>query len=608
MTCTPQARRWVLPLLVVTGVLAASTPPLPAEAAPGLPAGWSGEVLVRFAPSADRVHRTQVLRAAQSTKRLTRTPVEKRQLFTGTVVVDGAGDPQAVIAALRARSDVEYAVPNRRVTAVSNDPDFAKQWNLKGPASINVEPVWQWTGTGVNVAVLDTGRTAHPDLAGQYVGGYDFIADPTAGGDGNGRDGDPTDVGDFCTSTGDSSSWHGTAVAGTIAALRDNGRNIAGVAPGAKIVPLRVLGRCGGLESDVIDAIGWASGIPVPGVPTNTHPAKVINLSLSTLDPSSCTADWQQAVQAARAQGSLVVTAAGNAGAAAQNFAPGNCPGVLDVAASTSTQARAVYSNYGGPVDLAAPGGDQSAPLMLLGVNAGTTNNGSYTDVLGAGTSFAAPQVAGVAAMLWQQQPTLTVAQVEAALTSRARPAATCSGCGSGIVDASRTLTPTLSSQVWAATGLDGGTRVSFRGTGFTGVTAVTVGGVRLADLAVSSDTELSGVMPAHVSPGAYPIRMVGAAGTTMVGRATYVAQPVISSLSTTKGSSGIVIRVTGRGFLPGMTADVGGVAAVVTKVESPTSALVRIPAGSSGRRGIVHVTTSQGTSSGRKAAVFTWA
>ncbi|MGJ6979990.1 S8 family serine peptidase [Aestuariimicrobium soli] len=597
--------RALLPLLVVTGLLVTATPQLPADAAPPLPKGWTNEVLVRFAPGSDKAQRTKALRAAQSTKRLRAIPTEKRQLFTGTVVVDGAGDPRAVIAALQSRPDVEYAGPNRRVRAVSNDPEYVNQWNLSSAAGITLTPVQRFTGAGVTVAVIDSGKTNHPDLTGQFVGGYDFISD-SSGADGNsGRDADPTDTGDYCD--GEPSAWHGTAVAGTIAALRDNGRDIAGVAPGAKILPVRVLGQCGGIESDVIDAIAWASGATVSGVPTNTHPARVINLSLSTVDPAACSPDWQQAITTARSRGSIVVTAAGNVASAAQQYAPGNCAGVVNVAASTSTQQRASYSNYGTTVDLAAPGGDPSAPLPLLTVNSSTTNNGSYGVTRGIGTSFAAPQVSAVAAMLWSQQPGLTGPQVESMLASRARPASSCQGCGAGILDATRTLAPVLTGQSWAATPLAGGTTVRFTGIGFSQITSVTVGGLALTNLSVTSDTQFTGTMPAHLAPGPYVIRTVSPAGTTAVGRALYVDVPRVVALSATGKPAGTVIRITGRGFLPGMTADVGGVAATVTAVESPTSALVRIPAGTTGGRGIVHVTTSQGTSSGAKGAIFTW-
>lgn len=596
---------------MLTALVAAATPQLPAHAAPPEPKGWSGEVLVRFAPGSDKADRTKALRAAQATKRLTTTPTEKRRLFTGTVVVDGAGDPQAVIAALAARSDVISVGPNRRVRAASNDPQYAAQWNLKGPASITLEPVQRFTGAGVTVAVIDSGKTNHPDLAGQFVGGYDFVSD-SSGADGNsGRDSDATDTGDYCVfddNTYDPSSWHGTAVAGTIAALRDNGRDITGVAPGAKILPLRVLAQCGGVESDVIDAIAWASGATVPGVPTNTHPAKVINLSLSTVDPAGCSTDWQQAISTARSRGSLVVTAAGNQSGPAQNYAPGNCSGVVNVAASTSTQQRASYSNYGTTVDLAAPGGDSSAPLPLLTVNSTTTNTGAYSVTRSIGTSFAAPQVSAVAAMIWSQQPSLTVARVESMLAARARPASSCSSCGAGILDATRTLAPVLTGQKWSATPLPGGTQVTMSGIGFTGITTVTVGSRALTNLTVVSDTQLKGTMPAHVAPGSYVIRTVGPAGTTAVGRALYVDQPVVTSLSSRSAAAGTVIRVWGRGFLPGMTADVGGVAATVTRVESPTSALITVPAGTKGRRGVVHVKTTQGISSGTKGSIFTWA
>src|SRR5690606_31257016 len=142
-------------------------------------------------------------------------------------------------------------------------------------------------GNGVVVAVLDTGITRHGDLDANVLPGYDFISDAGKANDGDGRDNDPSDPGDWVTlnqcpggNRAENSSWHGTHVAGTIAAVTNNAKGVAGTAFGARILPVRVLGTCGGYDSDIADAIVWAAGGSVSGVPTNANPAEVINLSL----------------------------------------------------------------------------------------------------------------------------------------------------------------------------------------------------------------------------------------------------------------------------------------------------------------------------------------
>src|SRR5262249_18704579 len=137
----------------------------------------------------------------------------------------------------------------------------------------------------------------HPDLAGRYVGGYDFITNAQVANDGqfttatNDRDPDPSDPGDWITAAESASdffagcpiansSWHGTHVAGTIGAASGNGTGVAGINWVSKILPARVLGKCGGYLSDIADAIQWSAGLSVPGVPNNPNPARVLNLSL----------------------------------------------------------------------------------------------------------------------------------------------------------------------------------------------------------------------------------------------------------------------------------------------------------------------------------------
>ena len=342
-------------------------------------------------------------------------------------------------------TSIEYAEPDRimRKMATASDPMYTQQWHYyETTGGLRLPAAWDLsTGTGVKVAVIDTGIRPHADLAGQYVGGYDFISDATIGNDGNGRDADPTDPGDWTAANecaaGDpasTSSWHGTHVAGTIAAATNNGVGVAGVAYGAKVVPVRVLGKCGGYTSDIADAIIWASGGTVSGVPTNTNVAKVINMSLG--GGGACGTTTQNAINSARSRGTVVIVAAGNENQNASNSNPANCAGVVAVAATNRNGARAPYSNYGTVVDVAAPGGDANG-YILSTLNAGTSTPGADNYAGYQGTSMATPHVAGVAALMLARNGALTPDDIEAKLKSTARAfPGTCSQCGTGIVDA----------------------------------------------------------------------------------------------------------------------------------------------------------------------------
>jgi len=384
-------------------------------------------------------------------------------------------------------ASVEYAEPDRIMTAMAapNDPSYSQQWDLyEAAGGINVSGAWdKSTGTGINVAVIDTGYRPHADLAGQILQGYDFIASTSIANDGNGRDSDASDPGDWtpagsCSSGtpahDETSSWHGTHVAGTIAARTNNGAGIAGIAYNAKIVPARVLGRCGGYTSDIADAIVWASGGSVNGVPANANKARVLNLSLG--GSGSCDSTTQNAINGARSRGAVVVVAAGNANVDASTSSPANCAGVIAVAAVGRGGGKASYSNYGSVVDVAAPGGDSGAGILST-LNSGTAGPASDSYAYYVGTSMATPHVAGVAALMLAANPNLTPDQVEATLksTARAFPAA-CAGCGAGIVDAqaavnaalaagSSTPTPAPTPAVtWTACANEGAT-CSFSGT-----------------------------------------------------------------------------------------------------------------------------------------------
>ena len=347
--------------------------------------------------------------------------------------------------------DVEYAEPDRilRPLFTPNDTYYASQWHYyESTAGLNLPAAWDLsTGAGIVVAVIDTGYRPHADLAANIVPGYDFITDTAVSNDGNGRDADASDPGDAivageCGSgypTQDqSSSWHGTHVAGTIAAVTNNGTGVAGVAFGAKVQPVRVLGKCGGYTSDIADAIIWASGGTVSGVPANATPARVLNLSLG--GSGTCDTTTQNAINSARSRNAVVVVAAGNSNANAANYSPASCTGIVTVAAVNRSGGRAYYSNYGSVVEVAAPGGDMTSAAangILSTLNAGTTTPGADVYAYYQGTSMATPHVAGVVALMLAKNASLTPDQVITMLQSTARAfPATCSQCGAGIVDA----------------------------------------------------------------------------------------------------------------------------------------------------------------------------
>ncbi|WP_056334509.1 S8 family serine peptidase [Arthrobacter sp. Soil764] len=325
-----------------------------------------------------------------------------------------------------------------------NDTYYSKQWALSDPSvGIRVPSVWdKTTGAGQIVAVIDTGITAHSDLNANVIAGYDMIADVTSSGDGDGRDADASDPGDYrapgaCGSTSSTnSSWHGTHVAGIIAAVANNAEGVSGAAPGVKIEPIRALGDCGGYLSDVSDGITWASGGTVSGVPANANPAKTINLSVG--GTSACPSTLQAAIDGAVGRGSSVFVAAGNENQPAANNAPANCNNVITVGATSQTGAKASYSNFGTAVDVVAPGGDTGAGILST-FNAGTTFPGAEAYGYLMGTSMASPMAASVGALMKAADASLTPARIEAKLKATARPLpGPCSGgCGAGLIDAS---------------------------------------------------------------------------------------------------------------------------------------------------------------------------
>lgn len=354
-----------------------------------------------------------------------------------------------IITRLSALAEIEYAVPDKifRPALIPNDPQYHNQWHYYDTNGINAPGAWDITtgSSSIVTAVIDTGILNHADLSGRMVSGYDFISNTWVANDGDGRDNNPTDPGDW-VSAGDcgfgepaeNSSWHGTHVAGTIGAASNNAIGVTGINWVSKILPVRVLGRCGGYDSDIIDGINWAAGINVPDVPQNLNPAKVINLSMSGL--GICDSALQSAINAVVSKGTVVVVAAGNDHMDASSYAPGNCANVITVAATTYNGNRASYSNYGSTVEISAPGGDTVYGILSTS-NSGITVPASDAYYYYSGTSMAAPHVAGVVSLMFSRNPSLTPDQVLSILQSTAKPfpgGSTCntSICGSGIVNA----------------------------------------------------------------------------------------------------------------------------------------------------------------------------
>ncbi len=423
----------------------------------------NGQQLIRLSRSLDRVEADALL----------------RQIKADPNVVSVRPDRLRQIARSAAR------LPGVQPAYIPNDPSFLEyQWHMLAPdgtdtydggpnrGGANVPAAWDLAdGNGITIAVLDTGITEHPDVNTSLAdAGYDFISDAFV----SGRATDDRvpggwDLGDWTigypgaeTCQQRNSSWHGTHVASTAGAqLTDNGIGMTGVAYNANILPIRVLGHCGGYDTDISDAIVWAAGGEVEGMPLNENPAQVINLSLG--GSGACTDYEADAIAQANALGAVVVVAAGNQNANTSGYSPGNCPGVITVASNGVTSRRAYYSNYGDGIEISAPGGgvyandgsggtqifdgfvwqarnpSTTTPTPLAEINPATAYGGS------AGTSQAAPHVAGVVALMQGARldaglPLLTPAEVLDILQDTATPFAVAPSAsqpiGPGIVNA----------------------------------------------------------------------------------------------------------------------------------------------------------------------------
>ncbi|MFM6971358.1 MAG: S8 family serine peptidase [Rhodoluna sp.] len=360
------------------------------------------------------------------------------------------------------------------------DADYLMQWYLNSEFGIAADRAWTLTkgSSSVVVAVLDSGITPHPEIDSQLVTGYDFVSNSTKAGDGDGIDADPTDIGDGVVGANGQpdppSSWHGTHVAGIIAAKADD-IGVTGIAPNVKVQPIRVLGAQGqGSAADLAIAILWAAGYSpadiqsmvsaypyrvstdLSKVPSYKTPAKIINMSMA--GPGSCPGIVQMAVIKAEQKNVLLVSAAGNGDEENipqpnTNYYPTNCAGPISVGATSVEGDATHYSNYG--VDISAPGGDQrnsaGAPGGTEGMIFSTSNDGEVTIgepayALAQGTSMAAPVVSGILALMISAKPGATPDQIWQALKESATPFAagtTCSTgtqCGVGIANAANAL------------------------------------------------------------------------------------------------------------------------------------------------------------------------
>ena len=392
-----------------------------------------------------------------------------------TQVVTALGlSSEALAQRLSREPDVEYAVPDQRrhILTAPNDPLYATggpmgpavgQWYLRAPAdtiasSINIETAWNVTqgNPAIVVADIDTGvRYDHPDLlaagsGGKLLPGYNMISELPVANDGDGRDADASDPGDWITTSeandkhgqffgcsAGSSSWHGTQVSSIMAALTNNGVGMAGVGPNLQVLPVRVLGKCGGFDSDIIAGMLWAAGLDVPGVPTNPTPARVLNMSLG--GEGACQATYQDAINRITALGAVIVVSAGNDAGHALST-PANCNGVIAVAGLRHAGTKVGFSSLGLGVAISAPAGNcvnvtaGSACLypILSASNAGVTTPAEsiYTDSFktSLGTSFSAPLVSGVAALMLSTQPSLTPQHLRQVLQATARPFPTTGG------------------------------------------------------------------------------------------------------------------------------------------------------------------------------------
>jgi len=332
-----------------------------------------------------------------------------------------------VIAALKLQTDIADARPNYlfHASAIPNDTYYKYMWDVQ---LMHMEAAWEIEKGDTNpviVAVLDTGVLfEHPDLNGKLLQGYDFIRDNTRSGDSDpGIDPDPQDPGD----NPPTSSFHGTHVSGTVAAATNNGLGVPSFGWNIQVMPMRVLGRGGGTDYDIEQAILYAIGEPNDSGTVPAQPAQVINMSLGgPINSLYVPAAFKKAFQ----KNVFIVAAAGNDSSKTPipyTVFPAGVPGVISVGAVGSAKTVADYSNYGSFLSLVAPGGDTSGAdrnndgradwvLSTAGEDStGTIKLGYGFEI---GTSMASPHVAAVIGLMKSIYPELTPNEFQNWLTS----------------------------------------------------------------------------------------------------------------------------------------------------------------------------------------------
>jgi serine protease len=454
-------------------------------------------LIVRMAADATDADWQRLQRAAGLEGRAMRERSARSRVLGADRVLRGA-DARVLAQRLAREPGVAWVEPNtreRRLQAVApNDPDFTAglQWWLRPPTGSNSNTIedrlrgvgnfqtgWNaTTGSAGNVvAVLDTGITEHPQLAGRVINGHDFVSEVEYANDGNGRDGDASDPGDWVSSadrTGspalfgdcevEDSSWHGTIIAGQLVAATDDGVRVAAMQWAGRVLAVRVAGKCGATVADIVDGMRWAAGLPVNGVPMNPDPARVVTVSFG--GSAACSPAYQEAIDDLRVAGAVVVAAAGNEHGAV--LRPANCVGAIGVGAVNRDGFKTTYSSFGTEVALSTVGGDPSGDGRwgtLLGdsglltlYNDGSEGPGAATYAYVFGTSFSTPQVAGAASLMLAVRPSLTASQIVDGLRASARPHVTssviedCSSanpgrcicttstCGAGLLDVPEAL------------------------------------------------------------------------------------------------------------------------------------------------------------------------
>jgi len=470
-------------LLAAASALALGAEVNPVRTHPhGAPAAAAQQLIIKLRPDGatapgDAARRVAALTSRSGLKLLTHRPLTA---LIHVVHIETAADVSsaATLARLRADPEVEYAVPDERryIHGAPDDPLYAGQWYLQTaaatPSAVDALAAWSTTtgSTGLVIADIDTGvRSDHPDIVNRLLPGYCFISDPFVANGGVCPGAGADDPGDWVTSaditahanecgqaTAMPSSWHGTRVAGILGAVTNNGTGVAGLTWGSPILPVRALGTCGGLDSDIIAAMLWAGGIAVNGAPSNPYPARIINMSLG--GTGSCPASYIEAIGQLTALGVVVVASAGNEGGPVD--APANCPGVVGVAGLRQAGTKVGYSSLGPEVALGAPAGNcgdsfttaESACVysMTTTTNLSTTSpatpdandytglyycdatTGSYTGCTIApagqyrdynvGTSFSAPVVSGIAALMSSVNSSLNSCQLLSRLKEGSLP------------------------------------------------------------------------------------------------------------------------------------------------------------------------------------------